>query len=91
MVRLERQNTAERLLQASANPSTPTLVVVGSGKSQVERAWSGNTAGNGSAVGERAESGEIKVGMRITSPVEFGNRKSEMVIVESIGNRRVGK
>jgi len=79
-------------VKASANPSTPTLVVVGSGKTEVERAWGGNTAGDSPAVeGRGTESGEIRVGLVIASPVELGNRKSERVVVESVGGREEGR
>lgn len=92
LVRLERKNTAERLVQASANPSTPTLVVVGSGKSEVERAWGGHMAANSPALeGGRTGSGEIRVGLMIASPIELGNRKSERVVVESVGGKEEGR
>jgi hypothetical protein len=79
-------------VQASANPSTPTLVVVGSGKSEVERAWGGNKAGNSPAFeGRGTGSGEIRIGLMIASPVELGNRKSERVVVESVGGKEDGR
>lgn len=85
-------NTAERLVQASANPNTPTLVVVGSGKSEVERAWGGNMAVNSPAFdGRRKESGEVRAGLAIGTPVEMGNRKSERVVVESVGGKEGGR
>lgn len=74
---LVRRGTAERLVSAGANPSTPTLVVVGSGTSEVERAWVGTTEAF-----SREGSQEIRVGLAIESPA--GNRRSERVVVEGI-------
>lgn len=77
-----RRTTGERLLSGT-NPSTPTLVVVGDGRSDVERLW-GGTMSPGSD--SRAGSGEIRVGLAI-SPSPLGervNRKSERVVVETI-------
>jgi hypothetical protein len=73
-------------VKASANPSTPTLVVVGGGKAgEIERAWVGATAANGPAF-SGTDSGEIRVGLAIGSPVDLVNRKSERVVVESVAS-----
>jgi len=73
------------LLASKGNPSTPTLVVVGEGKSEVERSWGGVTTANSPALSGTG-SQEIRVGLAIgsMSPREKGNRKSERVVVESV-------
>lgn len=84
--RLERKNTAERLMQSSANPSTPTLVIVGGGTGDVERAWGGNMATSSPVLEGRGGtgSGELRVGLAAGGLVELGNRKSERIVLESV-------
>ena len=78
----------ERLVAASVKPSTPTLVVVGSGER--EKMWGGRAVESPISTG----SGEIRVGLAVgthggigLSPGEvYGHqhRKSERVIVERV-------
>lgn len=88
LVRVEpkRKNTNERLVAASANPSTPTLVVVGGPHDAVERSWGGATAANSPAFSRDGHgSEEISVGLAIGTSMDLGHRKSERVIVERVG------
>ena len=80
----------ERLVAASVKPSTPTLVVVGSGER--EKMWGGKAVESPIST----ESGEIKVGLAVgshshgasgLSPGEVHghqHRKSERVVVERV-------
>lgn len=78
----------ERLVAASVKPSTPTLVVVGSGEK--EKMWGGKAVESPISTG----SGEIRVGLAVgthggtgLSPGEvYGHqhRKSERVVVERV-------
>ena len=70
----------QRLVQASAKPSTPTLVLVSGDR---DNNWAGATTSRNER--GKAESGEIRVGLAIASPLEMlGNRKSERVVVERV-------
>jgi hypothetical protein len=71
----------ERLVAAAAKPNTPTLVVVGDA---TERAWGGATTTSNHAFAG-TDSGEIKVGLAIGSPMaEHQHRKSERIVVERV-------
>lgn len=82
-----RRGTAERLVAASANTSTPTLVVVGASKGEAEKAWAGATVGKDAAVLGMAKE-EIREGLAIGSPLGSGNRKSERVVIEGIATQK---
>ena len=77
----------ERLVAATAKPSTPTLVVVGSGEK--EKMWGGKAVESPISTA----SGEIKVGLAVghggsglSSGEVHGHqyRKSERVVVERV-------
>ena len=78
----------ERLVAATAKPSTPTLVVVGGGEK--EKMWGGKAVESPISMG----SGEIRMGLAVghggsgLGPGEVHGhqyRKSERVVVESVG------
>jgi hypothetical protein len=83
-----KRGVNERLVAASVKPSTPTLVVVGSGEK--EKMWDGKAVDSPASTG----SGEIRVGLTVGSAGSglspggevHGHqyKKSERVVVERV-------
>lgn len=72
----------ERLLDPTVKPTTPTLVVVGSGEGEREKTWNGERKMRLAERRKGREVGDIKVGLAIGDGKGHVHRKSERAVVE---------